>query len=71
MLGRGSFGTVRSVIDKTTGLEWAAKIMPKKLDGKDPARILDRIREEVRLEFFPQSPALQWPFGMLRWILQS
>lgn len=49
MLGRGSFGTVRSVIDKNTGLEWAAKIMPKNMDGKDPARILDRIREEVSL----------------------
>ena len=49
MLGRGSFGTVRSVIDRNTGLEWAAKIMPKRLDGKDPARILDRIREEVSL----------------------
>ena len=47
MLGRGSFGTVRSVIDKNTGLEWAAKIMPKQLAGKDPQRILNRIREEV------------------------
>ena len=48
MLGRGSFGTVRSVIDKVTGLECAAKIMPKQLVGKDPAKILDRIKEEVQ-----------------------
>ena len=53
MLGRGSFGTVRSVIDKNTGLEWAAKIMPKRLAGKDPQRILTRIREEVPLFFDP------------------
>ena len=46
-LGRGSFGTVRSVVDKNTGLEWAAKIMPKQMEGKDPERILTRLREEV------------------------
>ena len=51
MLGRGSFGTVRSVIDKNTGLEWAAKIMPKHLAGKDPAKILDRIKEEVLTQY--------------------
>ena len=50
MLGKGSFGVVRSVIDVNTGLEWAAKIMPKKMNDKDPARILKRLREEVRLQ---------------------
>ena len=47
LLGKGSFGTVMSAVDKLTGLEWAVKIMPKKLEGKDPERILQRIREEV------------------------
>ena len=46
-MGKGSFGTVMSAVDKLTGLEWAVKIMPKKLEGKDPERILQRIREEV------------------------
>ena len=54
MLGKGSFGVVRSVIDVNTGLEWAAKIMPKKMNDKDPARILTRLREEVGLESDPR-----------------
>ena len=35
-------------MDKKTGLERAVKVMPKNLPGKDPERILTRIREEVQ-----------------------
>lgn len=52
LLGRGSFGTVRSVIDRQTGLEWAAKIMPKSVEGKDPTRLVQRLKEEVRFSAF-------------------
>lgn len=63
MLGKGSFGTVRSAVDKSTGLEWAVKIMPKKLEGKDPKKILQRIREEVchHSDILDYASILHWP----------
>ena len=47
LLGKGSFGTVRSAVDKETGLERAAKILPKDRAGKDKERVLAHLREEA------------------------
>ena len=48
VLGKGSFGTVRTAFDRNTGRTLAVKIIPKSRKGIEPERILHRIREEVR-----------------------
>ena len=49
LLGRGSFGTVYRCVERASGDdEYAVKVIPKTREGADPARILMRIREEVR-----------------------
>ena len=49
LLGSGSFGTVYRCVERASGDgEYAVKVIPKTRDGADPARILMRIREEVR-----------------------
>ena len=47
VLGRGSFGTVRTAFDRKTGRTLAVKIIPKSKKDVEPERILHRIREEV------------------------
>jgi serine/threonine protein kinase len=49
-IGRGSFGTVKRVIHRATHREAAVKIISKARDGATEARVLQRIREEVRVE---------------------
>lgn len=49
LLGSGSFGTVYRCVERASGDdEYAVKVIPKTREGADPARILMRIREEVR-----------------------
>lgn len=49
VLGRGSFGTVRTAFDRQTGRTLAVKIIPKSKGNIEPERIYHRIREEVGL----------------------
>ena len=49
VLGKGSFGTVRTAFDRSSGRTLAVKIIPKSRKGVEPERIVHRIREEVSL----------------------
>ena len=54
LLGSGSFGTVYRCVERASGDdEYAVKVIPKTREGADPARILMRIREEVRSILWP------------------
>ena len=48
ILGRGSFGVVRTAFDRKTGRTLAVKQIAKTRPNVEPERIAHRIKEEVR-----------------------